>query len=630
MKHFTLAVVCVGLMAATALGDWTEDFQSYAVGSLITGQGGWSGWDGDLTFLAEVANDPAGTAGNQVLKEFAGNDMVQQYTGYTSGAWVYKAKQYIPISQKGVGSTSFILMNNYNVGGTKGWGLQLNANLTLDLVFDAEGGYAPVPVVYDQWMEIRVEIDLDHNVRTTYYGGTLVGSGPWYDPADPTNHAKSIAAVDLWADAAGNPIYYDDLSITPGTPITVPTDDITTIGTVEGRYLVNLGQGYGDTVEYGVGWPTGLYEITNSGGNQQAWWRINDGDPHGNSVMVTFGGSNPDFFGYRFKLPATVNKLIWWNHAGFGDGGTFAATPDLQYLDAVNGTWQTISGVTWDRPYVTTYGSGVRRYVVTLNTPIQHAWGIRLVGNASESPQPGSVAAVDDDGDTIPGAGFVGVTEMTLYGKVEVGSLDLSNNLALASKGGVPVARACQQGADGINRINDGLFVASGDSYGTASPTGEDFIGVTWATPQNNVAAVGMTFAGFKDGGYFGNSLCGVEPNFRVEYTVDGTTWTAVTGLDKGRYSADERKLMSLQWGPDTAFLFRFNPVSGITGIRIIGDPDGFTTGDGDGFLGWLEFEVFANSSSGAKAQAAATRSTPSLSGLVAKVVEQMRTSTLF
>ncbi|MEP0844995.1 MAG: hypothetical protein HRF43_20020, partial [Phycisphaerae bacterium] len=584
-----------------ALADWSDDFQSYTVGSQIIGQGGWEGWDGAAFPDAVVADDPAGVAGNKVLKLATNNDIVQQFPGYTSGAWVFKVKQYIAGTNNG--DTFVILMNKYT-SNSKGWGLTLRMDKNNLAVWDEHGNAEAiggvVPVVYDQWVEVKVEVDLDANWHTTSYNGQVVGYGPWYDTGS-ADELKSIAAVDLWADVGGNPVYYDDASLTPGTPVVVvpPGQDITTHGTPISRYLVNLGQGFGDTVEYGHSGPTGVLEIASGGGNQSPWWRLNDGSPRG--IMVTFLGGAPDYFGYRFKLPATVTHIKWDNYVFF-DGGTFASTPEVQYLDAPNGTWQTHTDVTWDKPYNKVYNYGVRepadmnlswgqrRYLVTLNNPPANIWGIRLFGE----PEPG----VDDREFNSaafgsPGTGFVGVTEMTLYGSVNVGNVDITNNLALVGNGGVPFARRCQQGDPGIARINDGLFSASADSFGGRSPTGEDWIGVTWPTPQNNVTAVGMTFAGFKDGGYFGNDLCGVDASVRVEYTTDGENWTPVSGLDAGRYPAVARKLQALQWGPDTAWLLRFDPVSGITGIRIIGDPSGFVTTDGDGFLGWLELEVF-------------------------------------
>lgn len=60
-----LAVASMALLATPAFADWTDDFQSYAVGSLITGQGGWTGWNGDTSFLAAVATTPPALPGTK-------------------------------------------------------------------------------------------------------------------------------------------------------------------------------------------------------------------------------------------------------------------------------------------------------------------------------------------------------------------------------------------------------------------------------------------------------------------------------------------------------------------------------------------------------------------------------------
>lgn len=641
MKHLMVALAGLALVATPALGQWSDDFQAYAVGSQIVGQGGWEGWDGTAFPDAVVADDPAGVAGNKVLKLVTNNDIVHQYDFATSGTWVYTAKQYIPSTAQGPLETTFILMNNYTSGGDpKAWSLTIRADLLEDRSWDNNSGIAPGLITYDAWATIRVEIDLENNVRTTYYNDTKIGTAPWYDNSN-ANHAKKVAAVDLWADTGGNPVYYDDISLQPGTPGPIPDPtDITSNGLVVARYLVNLGQGFGDTVVTGQPLPSGVIEFSSAGGNQSPWWRINDRVAHEASQMVTFSGSNPDFFGYNFKLPATVTKVSWWNRT-YLDGGTFAATPDLQYLDAPGGAWITITDVTWSDPYIVEYyHGGMRPYTITLNTPVQHAWGIRLIGNASETPMPnagiiqGSTPQasygnppVDDDGAEISGAGFVGVSELTVYGHAELGTLDLSNNLALNAQ---PIANNWQGvTAPEIARVTDGLLDAANTTFGTVSPTGEDYIGVTWPAAKDNVAAVGMVFAGFRDGGFFGAS-CSELTAPRVEYTTDGTTWVPATGLDVGRYPMDFQGLRRLQWGPDAAYLFRFDPVDGITGIRIIGNPSGFIGGEGDGFVGVLEFEVFADSGAMVEAPAAAPLFRPSLvklAGLRDRVVGHLRTA---
>lgn len=137
-----------------------------------------------------------------MLKEFAGNDMVQQFSGYTAGSWVIKGRQYIPSSQKGQGPTFIVLMNNYSINGAMGLGARLKFDMnttdgatppvTIGSVSDVEDGGNLTPIIFDAWVDIRVEINLEANYRATYYNNTLVGVARWYNPADALSGQVSL------------------------------------------------------------------------------------------------------------------------------------------------------------------------------------------------------------------------------------------------------------------------------------------------------------------------------------------------------------------------------------------------------------------------------------------------------
>ena len=212
MKVNTLMLLGAAVLIALPAGaDWYDAFDQYALGSSLNGQGGWAGWDGG-SMAAVISDDHSRYAGDYHAKLFANDDAVQEYTDYTSGQWTYSAMQYLTEDLQG--ATYFILMNNYNVGGDKGWGAQILMDLDANTVMDYDTGTGTAPIIYDQWIEIVVDIDLDANTRTTYYNGEVLGTRYWYDTGDPT-HLQSIAAVDLWADTGGNPVYYDDLTLVP-------------------------------------------------------------------------------------------------------------------------------------------------------------------------------------------------------------------------------------------------------------------------------------------------------------------------------------------------------------------------------------------------------------------------------
>ena len=71
-------------------------------------------------------------------------------------------------------------------------------------------------MITDAWVEIRVEIDLDANLQTIYYGGVCLTQTSWTEGISGGG-ALNIAAMDLYSNNASD-IYYDDISIESGGP----------------------------------------------------------------------------------------------------------------------------------------------------------------------------------------------------------------------------------------------------------------------------------------------------------------------------------------------------------------------------------------------------------------------------
>lgn len=353
-----------------------------------------------------------------------------------------------------------------------------------------------------------------------------------------------------------------------------------------GRYMANIGGDWGETTRQNGG-RTGIFEYLNMVQGGTPSWRINDGNPQ--EYVTTFGGTSPDFAGYRFKMKAaTVTGLLFANRT-FGDGGSFAAAPDVQYLDSVHGAWQTVpaANVTWDVPYNSSYDDTVRIYNLTITPALTNVWGIRLQGQ----PQPGvddvAIRAGTERHDGTPGTGFVGVGELTIFGEVDLGGLDLANNLALGANG---IMSSTSSWSGSPAELTDGVITATDDSVDSYGGIGEDFVGVTWSQPQYQVGAMGVVFKWYNDGGLLRDDC---ERPLRIEYTTDGNTWTPVSGLDTGRYSDEYRNIaMPIGWYPRTAWLFTFDELNDITGLRIIGESAG-RDGDVDGFIAAYEVEVF-------------------------------------
>lgn len=194
--------------------NWIDHFDTYVLDSQIHGQGGWTGWGDTAANGAFVRDDFSRTAPHSI--EIAPtSDLVQEYDGYTSGTWTLTAQQYIPAAFSG--QHYFLLLNTY-VGATPT--ACPTCNWSTQVVFDSSSGtlgpdFGPcsgsASFITDQWVPIRVVINLDTNNYDFFYNESLVYSCSWTEGASGGG-ALNIDALDLFANGSSN-VYYDDISL---------------------------------------------------------------------------------------------------------------------------------------------------------------------------------------------------------------------------------------------------------------------------------------------------------------------------------------------------------------------------------------------------------------------------------
>jgi hypothetical protein len=212
LKYLVLlsAVLLIGV-SGVAVANWYEDFDAYADGTKLYHVGGWTGWDDVESAAGTVTSAQALSAPHSLgVSNSMGSDAVHPFDpALVEGAWTFTAHQYIPSGLDA--ETYFILNNVYNHGGPYEWAIQMGMNPATGMVTEQIHGGSETPVVYDAWVEIRVEFDLDLDTCDAYYNNVLIASGTWATSSYPT---VEFANVDLYAPHNVG-VYFDDLSLVP-------------------------------------------------------------------------------------------------------------------------------------------------------------------------------------------------------------------------------------------------------------------------------------------------------------------------------------------------------------------------------------------------------------------------------
>ena len=192
---------------------WSDNFDSYENGTLLYNVGGWSGWD-DSPAAAGTVSDVQSHSAPHAIAVNDTADAVHPLTGFEGGQWIITAWQYIPSDLTGI--TYFVVNSYYQHGGPYYWTVEIHCDPSTDQVRDAlrdPDGLSTLPVLYDQWVEIRIEVDLTSGLGTIaeYYNDELLYSGDWITGSVGQ---LAIGNIDLYAPHQ-TVVYYDDISIVP-------------------------------------------------------------------------------------------------------------------------------------------------------------------------------------------------------------------------------------------------------------------------------------------------------------------------------------------------------------------------------------------------------------------------------
>ena len=147
-------------------------------------------------------------------------DVVQRFA-ITSGVWELTVQTYVPASAPPGDGVMIIMLNQY--AGPDNWSIQLAMNETffgtsqpIEYMIESQWDGAVLPLILDQWIEVKAVIDLDNDLVNTFYGGTPLGVNlSWIAGTSGGGGLPQIAALDLWSSSAFGPpsIWFDDVSL---------------------------------------------------------------------------------------------------------------------------------------------------------------------------------------------------------------------------------------------------------------------------------------------------------------------------------------------------------------------------------------------------------------------------------
>jgi len=190
---------------------WEDNFDNYSLGPLH-GQGGWEAWDNNPATTGYVTDNQSRSPDNSAEIAWYGGvsaDIVQQFTGVSSGNWTLTTWLYVPSDM--VGNSDFLLLNTYSHGGAKSWSLQVEINAAK--IADLDNADDWLPTITDDWTELRWEVDFEADIQTVYYDNVELLSKSWVDGASGGG-AKNLACIDLYADlATSSEVYWDDFTL---------------------------------------------------------------------------------------------------------------------------------------------------------------------------------------------------------------------------------------------------------------------------------------------------------------------------------------------------------------------------------------------------------------------------------
>ena len=193
-------------VTVTAPVGWSENFDSYGVGSDINGQGGWQNMQIFDTTPLQVSNTPSRSGGNSLEltpQTHQGDIRIvgHPYPQATSGRWEVSFWWYVPYATE----HAFFQIDN------ELYARELSCNHEYLTLWDGENGaVASATLIAGQWVPVRYLVDLDSDTYEVWYNGDSLYAGVF--------PATTITFVVGSLNGTTSNGYIDDVSVLPVTP----------------------------------------------------------------------------------------------------------------------------------------------------------------------------------------------------------------------------------------------------------------------------------------------------------------------------------------------------------------------------------------------------------------------------
>ncbi len=207
-RSVQMLAAMLGFGSAVYGQNWSENFESYADGQVLYNVNGWSGWD-NVQQVAGSCTTQQAHGGNKSILIEPNDDAIRTFdAGYNAGLGAMRTWMLLPSSQH-TADTYYIVQNEYAHGGPYQWCIELQFDISTRTVLDDfrdESGV--VNIIYDQWVELRFDIDIENDFIICYYNNQEVSRGQLFIRGGDAQ----IKNIDLYSTGSTN--YFDDLAIT--------------------------------------------------------------------------------------------------------------------------------------------------------------------------------------------------------------------------------------------------------------------------------------------------------------------------------------------------------------------------------------------------------------------------------